>query len=302
LSKGAGSENSKSKLNPASNYESYYKALLQMRAIQMAIVAPASGPMAPSAYSSKLFMKPDDTGSQSDLVPPYRQTKLRGAAFTLIELLVVVAIIAILASLLLPALAKAKRQSYIAKCLSNLKQQGLVLAMYANDNQQQYPYAGIDWPGMAFIDYFKLVNPYISTNSRAFYLCPVDTRIGWNFAWVSMDTEYGLRTNQLLFPCSYYYLYSFYHDDTYSELKVRKTSDVKYPAQKAILACYAAFDYDFQTGMRFGAQGHVNNGVLLLFVDGHSQLVLTNQLNLAAFGYGYDLDWTSNGLSGQDLH
>jgi fructose-1,6-bisphosphatase len=117
-----------------------------------------------------------------------------------------------------------------------------------------------------------------------------------------MDPGYGLRTNGLLFPCSYYYLYSFYHDDDYAELTVRKTSDVKYPAQKAIAACYAAFDYDFQLGMRFGAQGHVNNGVLLLFVDGHSQIVLTNQLNLAAFGYGYDLDWTSNGLSGQDLH
>ena len=238
------------------------------------------------------------------MVPPYGRTKLRGAAFTLIELLVVIAIIAILASLLLPALVKAKRQSYIAKCLSNLKQQGLVLAMYPNDNRQQYPCSGIDWPGMAFIEYFKLVGPYISTNNRAFYLCPTDSSIGWNFAWVSTDTEYGLRTNQLLFPCSYYYLYSFYHDDSYAESRpvVRKTTEVKYPAQKAILGCYAAFDYDFQTGMRFGAQGHVNNGLLLLFVDGHSQLVSTNQLNLAAFGYGYDLDWTSNGLSGQDLH
>jgi len=247
-------------------------------------------------------MKPDDTGSQSDLVPPFRRTKLPGVAFTLIELLVVVAIIAILASLLLPALAKAKRQSYIAKCLSNLKQQGLVLAMYANDNRQQYPYAGIEWPGMAFIDYFKLVSPYISTNNRAFYLCPADTSIGWNFAWAIDYPEYGVRTNQLLFPCSYYYLYSFYHDDDYTELKVRKTTEVIYPAQKAIVTCYAAFDYDFQLGQRFGAQGHVNNGVLLLFVDGHSQIVLTNQLNLATLGYGYDLDWTSNGLSGQDLH
>jgi prepilin-type N-terminal cleavage/methylation domain-containing protein len=247
-------------------------------------------------------MKPDDTGSQSDLVSPFRRTRLRGAAFTLIELLVVIAIIAILASLLLPALAKAKRQSYIAKCLSNLKQQGLVLAMYANDNQQQYPYAGIEWPGMAFVDYFKLVSPYISTNNRPFYLCPADSSSGWNFDWVLTDTEYNLRTNQLLFPCSYYYLYSFYHDDDYTELKVRKTSDVKYPAQKAILACYAAFAYEYQLGQHWDAQGHVNNGLLLLFVDGHSQLVLTNQLNLSAYGYGYDIDWTSNGLSGRDLH
>ena len=241
-----------------------------------------------------------------------KSAKVRGA-FTLIELLVVIAIIAILASLLLPALAKAKRQSFIAKCLSNLKQQGLVFAMYANDNKQQYPLGttppgmngggGIDdWPVVPFVDYLKLANPYISTNNRPFYLCPADSSSGWNFDWVLTDTEYNLRTNQLLFPCSYYYLYSFYHDDDYTELKVRKTSDVKYPAQKAILACYAAFAYEYQLGQHWDAQGHVNNGLLLLFVDGHSQLVLTNQLNLSAYGYGYDIDWTSNGLSGRDLH
>jgi prepilin-type N-terminal cleavage/methylation domain-containing protein/prepilin-type processing-associated H-X9-DG protein len=94
--------------------------------------------------------------------------KARRTAFTLIELLVVIAIIAILASLLLPALARAKSKAQAVQCMSNKKQLQLAWFMYAGDN-----------------------NDRIALNSDKSLLFPnvAGGTPSWVYGWLSWDTS-----------------------------------------------------------------------------------------------------------------
>lgn len=73
-----------------------------------------------------------------------RRGQSRRRGFTLIELLVVIAIIAILAAILLPVLSQAKKRAWTVQCVSNLRQVGVGMKLFADDNNQLFPESGDD--------------------------------------------------------------------------------------------------------------------------------------------------------------
>jgi prepilin-type N-terminal cleavage/methylation domain-containing protein/prepilin-type processing-associated H-X9-DG protein len=215
------------------------------------------------------------TGKPDDMI------KFRGNAFTLIELLVVIAIIGILAALLLPALAAAKRKAQAVTCTSNLKQIAHATFMYCDDYDDLLPFAWFDYDVPSDNNFHALLYPLLFNPQNEFngdddfelgvYACPLRL------------TEPEATNNTFVIS----YGMNAFNSVAFPDHRTRKLSAVK-QTTATLLAADIAWDYNHppietleykQTGYKHSARANI------AFFDGHVAAVSMNQTNTLSVNF-----------------
>lgn len=231
--------------------------------------------------------------------------KSERGGFTLVELLVVIGIIAVLAALSLPALARVRDGALRASCASNLKQIFIAFECYLGEHQDTYP-ARQDlplyeppgywlWMGRGWRD---LLRPYVpqSREEPLVYWCPADIR---------------RLTEEKYENTSYAYAMVFYHSpeqintlnrtaDCYSNplpAMPQRKSALRYPSKKVLVGEWFS-NHAAWAGDRgwFGAGGKR----LYLFADGHVEFLDATELLPANDGLP-NPNLTRDGIRGKDI-